>query len=217
MFIILMRHYGQIQAHPRTIAEKSYALLQHIDTSSSFSDGAVTTDTIMLVMRAYSRVKQSLPSALRCKALLKRLEEAESGGESHLAPTTEAYNLCLRAFLKVSSTKSTRVRDQVISHTEDLLSSMVDRHKRGMQNGTPNTMTYNLAIAIVSAASSQREGHLRKVLGWIEYLEREYLSYQCQQHGKVKTEEESSNSTKTDTVIGPQSTWLMVMLVFHLL
>jgi hypothetical protein len=45
------------------------------------------------------------------------------------------------------------------------------------------------------------------VLGWIEYLEREYLSYRRQQHGKVKTEEESSNSTKTDTVMGPPSTF----------
>jgi hypothetical protein len=203
MFVILMRHYGQIQDPSRAVAEKSDALLQRIVTSSSFSDGVVTTDTIMLVMRAYSRVKHSLPSALRCKALLKRLEEAESGGEPHLAPTTEAYNLCLRAFLKVAPT-SMADKDAVVSYTEQILSCMVDRHKRGMQNGIPNTMTYNLAIAIVSAASSHSAEHLGKAHGWILYLQREYRR---QHHGKVEIEEESSNSTKTDTLMGPPSTF----------
>jgi hypothetical protein len=66
---------------------------------------------------------------------------------------------------------------------------MVHRHKRGVQNGLSNITTYNLVITIVSAATSHREGHLGKALSWTKYFETEYLSYQRQQHGKVKTEE----------------------------
>jgi len=84
---------------------------------------------------------------------------------------------------------------------------MVHRHKRGGKNGLSNTTTYNLVIAIVSAATYHREGHLGKALSWTKYFETEYLSYRRQQHSKVKTEEESSNSTKTDTLMGPPSTF----------
>ncbi len=82
---------------------------------------------------------------------------------------------------------------------------MVHRHKRGVQNGLSSITTYNLVITIVSAATSHREGHLGKALSWTKYFETEYLSYRHQQHGKVKTEEESSNSSKAETVMVPPS------------
>lgn len=222
MFIILMRHYEIVKNAGYAIAKKSDALLQRMDaeeaaastahfpqqhsnqlqvqnntlniartnmsTSSSSSTRVVTADVIMNVMRAYSRVKRNTRAALRCEALLERLEEAESGGHAHLAPTTEAYNICLRAFFNAQP------KSKVASHTERILSRMVDRHKKGMQNGIPNTMTYNVAIATVSAVISEKKEDPAKALSWIEYVEREYTSYQLQQHAKVKTKEKSSNS-----------------------
>jgi len=237
-FGILLKHYGKLRTTSRAVARKADALLQRMDAEvvtaaplyyygkqqqpeektttqdsslKSNEKSGITVETIMLVMRAYSKVKQSIPSALRCEALLERMEQIAA---PPILLHTEAYNICLRAFLNAvnhphnhsTETIAIQQQQQCPNTTEDFASRVeriLSRMIKGSERAVPNTMTYNLAIAIFSASSNKKDND--KALYYIEHLERESVKQREEEQEDSSTT--TNNTTTTTTLIGPPSTF----------